>query len=228
MWGLHHDDPEAIIADIVRPIKPLSVPTTAQIENRIERGIINRFDIPINAGILEAVRRVDNLMIFLERDALMGRPERPYGNERDHPRFTIFDAIPEFTSGRRPRRRNDTSQAPRDRRPRRQPRSPPIQEPWLRAAVSQAERRGMSEHRTTVTARWPHTPLGTRVEIEVPDSYECEGVAYQVNESRPASFGRERWTARLVRALAFLSQPVITIKESSPVDNIFPTSMARR
>jgi hypothetical protein len=95
MWGLHHDDPEAIIADIVRPIKP-NLSNYAEFENRIERGIINRFDIPINAGILEAVRRVDNLMIFLERDALMGRPERPYGNERDHPRFTIFDAIPEF------------------------------------------------------------------------------------------------------------------------------------
>jgi hypothetical protein len=39
----------------------------------------------------------------------------------------------------------------------------------------------MSEHRTTVVARWPHVPLGTRVEIEVPESYECESVAYQVN-----------------------------------------------
>lgn len=95
LWGLHHDDPEAIISDIVRPIKP-KLSNYVEIENRIERGIIDRFDIPINAGILEAVRRVDNLMIFLERDALMGRPERPYSNEADHPRFTIFDVIPEF------------------------------------------------------------------------------------------------------------------------------------
>jgi hypothetical protein len=70
----------------------------------------------------------------------------------------------------------------------------------------------MSAHRTTVVARWPHTPLGTRVEIEIPDSTDVAGVAYEVNE-----VVGELWkgtpTARLVRAFAaFLSQPVIVIK----------------
>jgi hypothetical protein len=96
MWGLHHDDSEAIIADIVRPIKP-QLSNYARDRERSSSGIINRFNIPTNTGILEAVRRVDNLMIFLERDALMGRPEKPYGNEIDHPRFSIFDVIPEFS-----------------------------------------------------------------------------------------------------------------------------------
>jgi hypothetical protein len=71
--GLHHDDSEAIIADIVRPIKP-QLSNYAEIESRIMDGIINRFNIPVNQGILDAVRYVDNLMIFLERDALMGTP----------------------------------------------------------------------------------------------------------------------------------------------------------
>lgn len=70
----------------------------------------------------------------------------------------------------------------------------------------------MSEHRTTVVACWPHTPLGTRIEVEVPESYECDSVSYQVNRAAD-----ELWkgtlAARVARALAgFLSQPVITIK----------------
>jgi hypothetical protein len=40
----------------------------------------------------------------------------------------------------------------------------------------------MSEHRTTVTATWPHTPKGTTIEVRVPDTYEISGVGYEINE----------------------------------------------
>lgn len=40
----------------------------------------------------------------------------------------------------------------------------------------------MSSHRTTITAVWPHVPLGCKVEMEMPESYDAEGLAYQVNE----------------------------------------------
>jgi hypothetical protein len=47
-------------------------------------------------GIRECVRRVDNMMVFLERDEMVGPPMVPYMNEQDHPRLTIHDLVPDF------------------------------------------------------------------------------------------------------------------------------------
>lgn len=95
LYGLHHDDSEAFIADIVRPVKP-HLTNYGELEAVLMNGILDRFKVPLSPGIKEAVRRVDNIMIFLERDALMGRPDRPYGNECDHPRLSLHDVVPEF------------------------------------------------------------------------------------------------------------------------------------
>lgn len=96
LLGLLHDGPEFAIDDIVRPVKKALGPQLLQIEDRLMADMIRRFDIPTNMAINEAVRRVDNLILFLERDALMGTPEKPWINEFDHPRLSIFDVIPEF------------------------------------------------------------------------------------------------------------------------------------
>lgn len=96
LLGLFHDGPEFAIDDIVRPVKKAIGPMVTQIEDRLMADMIRRFNIPTNTGINEAVRRVDNLILFLERDALMGTPEKPWINEFDHPRLSIFDVIPEF------------------------------------------------------------------------------------------------------------------------------------
>lgn len=95
LYGLHHDDSEAYIDDIVRPVKRELV-EYGRVEAVLQDGLLSLFKVPLSPGIKEAVRRVDDLMIFLERDALMGKPHKPYGNECDHPRLSIFDVIPDF------------------------------------------------------------------------------------------------------------------------------------
>lgn len=96
-YGLFHDGPEFAVDDIARPIKKaLGQEAIEKVESRLMDDMIRRFDLPFNAGIHEAVRRVDNLILFLERDALMGTPEKPWGNEFDHPRLSIFDVVPDF------------------------------------------------------------------------------------------------------------------------------------
>jgi 5'-deoxynucleotidase YfbR-like HD superfamily hydrolase len=96
LLGLLHDGPEFAVDDVVRPVKS-QLTGYAAIEDRLMADMIRRFNIPTNTGINEAVRRVDNLILFLERDALMGTPEKPWINEIDHPRLSIFDVIPEFS-----------------------------------------------------------------------------------------------------------------------------------
>lgn len=96
LLGLLHDGPEFAVDDIVRPVKKQLGASFQAIENRLMAAMVEHFAIPTNMAIEEAVRRVDNLMVFLERDALMGTPCKPYGNEIDHPKLSIFDVIPEF------------------------------------------------------------------------------------------------------------------------------------
>jgi hypothetical protein len=78
-----------------RPIKPY-IKGFEEIEARFQNSNLARLNVPLNMAIVEATRRVDNIMIFLERDALMGAPERPYGNEIDNPKLSIYDVIPDF------------------------------------------------------------------------------------------------------------------------------------
>lgn len=66
----------------------------------------------------------------------------------------------------------------------------------------------MSDHRTVVTARWPFTPLGTKISVEVPESYELEGVGSVVNEL-VAELRKESLLGRFFRTLF---APVISIK----------------
>lgn len=96
LLGLFHDGPEFAVSDIVRPVKRAIGPVVEKIEGGLMDDMVRRFNIPVNGGITEAVRRVDNLILFLERDALMGTPEKPWITEIDHPRMSIFDVIPEF------------------------------------------------------------------------------------------------------------------------------------
>lgn len=94
--GLKHDDPEGYgFADLVRPVK-YSVTGYKENENALMERLIVEHNIPVNDGIRELVRRVDNMMVFLERDELMGPPVVPYSNEQDHPRITIHDLVPDF------------------------------------------------------------------------------------------------------------------------------------
>lgn len=94
--GQVHDAPEGYgFADLVRPVK-YSVTGYKENENNLMDQIVVELNVPTDQGIRECVRRVDNMMVFLERDELMGPPVVPYSNEMDHPHITIHDVVPDF------------------------------------------------------------------------------------------------------------------------------------
>lgn len=93
-YALIHDSPEAYgLADLVRPIKHLMDDYVQYHDALLER-IIEALDVPIDPAIREAVRRVDNMMVFVERDAFMGQPVNPYDHEAQHPYVDIGELIP--------------------------------------------------------------------------------------------------------------------------------------
>lgn len=96
LLGLLHDAPEGYgFADLVRPVK-YSVKGYKEGEDALMEHIILELDVPVDQAIRECVRRVDNMMVFLERDELMGPPVVPYSNEKDRPHCSIHDLVPEF------------------------------------------------------------------------------------------------------------------------------------
>jgi hypothetical protein len=96
-YALMHDASEAYLVDIPRPIKP-ELSNYYEIEARLMAVIIDKFGIPFCPEIKQEVVEIDNNMIFWERDAIVGEPVAPYGNEFQHPGGTIFDHVPNFVS----------------------------------------------------------------------------------------------------------------------------------
>lgn len=75
LTGLLHDASEAYIADIIRPVKPF-LQNYKSIEIDVERAIAKRFSLPYPWP--EEVKKVDNRILFDERDQLMADPPRPW------------------------------------------------------------------------------------------------------------------------------------------------------
>ena len=95
LYGLLHDASEAYLRDVPRPIKA-KLGDYYAVEAALMRKIISVFKVPMSAAVQNAVRKVDDMMIFLERDALVGKPCVPYTNENDHPGISIHSVVPEF------------------------------------------------------------------------------------------------------------------------------------
>ncbi|ARK07466.1 hypothetical protein LAV_00066 [Sphingobium phage Lacusarx] len=95
LYGLMHDASEAYLCDVPRPLKPY-LGGYYDYERELMSAIIDEFSVPVCGAIVEATKKVDNMMIFLERDKLIGKPPIPYGNEADHPGVTIDEVVPEF------------------------------------------------------------------------------------------------------------------------------------
>lgn len=93
--GLMHDSTESYMEDFVRPIKRV-FPTYGNYEDALGLRIYDHFKIKTDVAAKQVVHIVDNMMIFLERDLLMGKPCVPYSNEIDHPRITMHDVVPDF------------------------------------------------------------------------------------------------------------------------------------
>ncbi len=94
-YALLHDSGEGPFLDLPRPLKK-EMPELAEVERPIKDTILTTLGVPLSGIIYECVRRIDNAMIFLERDALVGEPVAPYSNEADHPGGTLYDWVPDF------------------------------------------------------------------------------------------------------------------------------------
>lgn len=94
-YALMHDASEAYLCDIARPIKGL-LTNYYEIEARLMRVITDLFNVPLSDEIISVVKRIDNNMIFWERDAIVGQPIAPYENEHQHPGDTMLDHVPNF------------------------------------------------------------------------------------------------------------------------------------
>lgn len=64
-WALMHDAPEAYIGDMCSPIKEW-MPDFCQMEKVLAEAIIERFGIPFDREIYDAVKQVDNWIGFQE------------------------------------------------------------------------------------------------------------------------------------------------------------------
>jgi 5'-deoxynucleotidase YfbR-like HD superfamily hydrolase len=96
-YALMHDASEAYLMDIPRPIKP-ELTNYYEIEARLMAVILDKFGVTLNDEIKKLVVEIDNAMIFWERDAIVGTPVAPYGNEFQHPGGTIYNEVPNFRS----------------------------------------------------------------------------------------------------------------------------------
>jgi hypothetical protein len=96
-YALMHDNSEAYLMDVPRPIKP-ELTNYYQIEARLMAVIIEKYRVPLDDDIKKMVMEIDNAMIFWERDAIVGKPIAPYGIEHLHPGGTIYDEVPNFCS----------------------------------------------------------------------------------------------------------------------------------
>lgn len=93
--GLLHDGGEGPYMDVPRPLKR-AVQMLSDIEKPIKQTIITTLGIPETGIGWECIRRIDNAMIFWERDALVGKPIAPYGNEHEHPGGSLYDWVEDF------------------------------------------------------------------------------------------------------------------------------------
>lgn len=66
MCALHHDDAEAYLGDIPRPLKPLLGPSYEGLTKRMDDAIVLALDLPPFGTYKEAVKDADNWSLFVE------------------------------------------------------------------------------------------------------------------------------------------------------------------
>lgn len=73
-WALMHDAAEAYIGDMCSPIKEW-MPDFRAMEKRLQEAIIERFEIPFDNEIYDAVKQVDHWIGFQEGAQKLNNPE---------------------------------------------------------------------------------------------------------------------------------------------------------
>ena len=71
--ALHHDDAEAYLGDIPRPLKPLLGKKYAQLTGRMDRAIVQALELPFEAEAFHdlAIKAEDNWSLFVEARSLL-------------------------------------------------------------------------------------------------------------------------------------------------------------
>lgn len=84
--ALHHDDAEAYVGDVVRPLKMLLevryhasyVETFSVLERQVEERLRRVFKIVWTPEIERQVKDLDNVLLHVEKDHIMGPPPEPW------------------------------------------------------------------------------------------------------------------------------------------------------
>lgn len=79
LGGLHHDDPEFVLNDVVRPVKPLLGDVYRELTEEVAGAVIEALALPIEVADLEdpIIRQADRFAVFVEARDLM--PSRAKG-----------------------------------------------------------------------------------------------------------------------------------------------------
>jgi 5'-nucleotidase len=96
--GLHHDDPEAYLKDIPRPIKSLLEPQYGELTRRMEDAISTALGLPLSDPLLHAtVKEVDSWALIIEAYWLLpSRGENWIGTDSDWSQGLSADITTEF------------------------------------------------------------------------------------------------------------------------------------
>lgn len=93
LYALLHDASEAYICDVPRPIKPL-LAGYAEMEARVMRTVLHRFECDPTEDDVAAVRRADYRMLETERRQVMGPPPMPWSTSDVDPYYFTVECWP--------------------------------------------------------------------------------------------------------------------------------------
>lgn len=77
--GLHHDDPEAFLGDVTRPLKTLLEPAYGELTEKMDAAVIEALKLPFDPWLFACfpIKTADNIVLLREAQDLM--PSRGYG-----------------------------------------------------------------------------------------------------------------------------------------------------
>lgn len=95
LGGLHHDDPEYVLNDIVRPVKPLLGDVYADLTRGMEQAVLTALGLPLTPEDLDApiVKAADRFSVFCEARTLLPSEGRGWTKHADY--WDIAEDVPE-------------------------------------------------------------------------------------------------------------------------------------
>ena len=84
--GLHHDDSEAYLGDVTRPLKSLLQPAYGRLSDHMDEAIVEALDLPWSGDALHfpEVKEADNYLLSLEAEELLPSKGRFWGGQSNN------------------------------------------------------------------------------------------------------------------------------------------------